>query len=90
MLNANPDDGLLLRSCAENFYKNYWFRWYEGSQIYYKRTQKGKLSTNNKGTPGWYKLTGEDGTVDDFEHRKYDRIFLDSWDVKEFQKILTI
>lgn len=90
MLNANPDDGLLLRSCAENFYKNYWFRWYEGSLIYYKRTQKGKLTTQTKAKPNWYKLTGEDGTVDDFEYRRYDRVFLDEWDVKEFQKILTI
>ena len=91
LLDANSTDGLLVRGARENFFLNRWFNWASNSLIYCKKTN-GQLKAKPQGAavPAFYTLEGDEGLIDPFEERKYERIFLDDWDIKEFQKILEL
>lgn len=91
LLGANSKNGLLVRGCRENFFKNRWFNWSATSLVYCKKVN-GELMAKTPGrvTPEFYTLEGDEGIINPFEERKYERIYLDNWDIREFQKILEL
>lgn len=88
MLGANSYDGVLVRGAREDFFRNRWFNWSENSIIYCKNIN-GELVSNARGNskPSFYNLNGDEVIVNPIEERNYERIFLDNFDIKEFQKI---
>ena len=92
LLGTDKHDGILVRSCRSNYYHNYWFRWYEGSLIYCTYQKKNnKLVKNGRHIPPkWHTLDGSEAIVDEYETREHDKVFLDDFDIQEFQKILTL
>lgn len=91
MLGANATQGLLVRGAREDFFKNRWFNWSKTSLVYCKKSN-GELVSKTRGNvkPDFYTLEGDEGLIDPIEERKYERIYLDDWDIKEFQKILEL
>ena len=91
MLDANRTDGLLIRGAREDFFTNRWFNWSESSLVYCKKAN-GKLlaKTTGKITPKYYTLGGDEGIIHPSEIKKFERIYLDNWDIEEFQKILEL
>lgn len=91
MLEANSTNGLLVRGAREDFYQNRWFNWSKKSLIYCRKV-KGQLGVSMKGRskPEYYTLEGDEGIISPFEEKKYDRIYLDDFDIKEFQKIMEL
>lgn len=91
ILGLNKRDGILIRPCYENFFKTTWFEWSERSLLYCCNIN-GKLQIANRKTskPDFYTLEGDLGDVDPYEERIYERIWLDDFDIKEFQKILEL
>lgn len=88
MIGANATNGLLVRSSRENFFENRWFNWSKTSLVYCYKTN-GELLAHRKGrgTPTFYTLEGDEGVINPVEERKQERIWLDNFDIKEFQKI---
>ena len=91
MLEANSTEGLLVRGCRETFFNNRWFNWSKTSLVYCKK-KNGELVSRVAGrySPEFYTLEGDEGLIDPIEEKKNERIYLDDWDIKEFQKILTL
>lgn len=91
ILNANSTHGLLVRCCRENFFENRWFTWNKTSLLYCYKV-KGKLVANMTGPskPTFYTIEGDEGLIDPYEERKTERVWLDNFDIKEFQKILEL
>lgn len=91
LLKANSTQGLLVRCSRENFFTNRWFNWSKTSLVYCKKSN-GNLVSKAVGniTPDFYTLEGDEGIISPLEERKYERIYLDDWDIKEFQKILEL
>ena len=91
MLGANSTNGLLIRGARENFYENRWFNWSKTSLIYCKKVN-GQLVTRTPGriNPEYYTLEGDEGIISPFEEKKYDRVYLDDFDIREFQKIMEL
>lgn len=91
VLNCNKTEGILIRPCSEDYFTNSWFEWSRNSLIYCCKI-KGNLQVSNrkKSKPDFYTLEGEIGNVNPFEERVYERIWLDDFDIKEFQQILTL
>lgn len=91
MLKANSRQGLLVRGARENFFQNRWFNWSATSLVYCKKTN-GKLVSKVPGNvkPDFYTLEGDVGAINPFEERVHERIYLDNWDIMEFQKIMEL
>lgn len=91
ILNLNKNNGILIRPCYENYFNTTWFEWSKTSLIYCCNIN-GKLQIANRKTskPDFYTLEGDLGEVDPFEERVYERIWLDDFDIQEFQQILTL
>ena len=91
MLGADSTNGLLVRGAREDFFKTRWFNWSKVSLIYCKK-QNGQLTAKTVGNikPDFYTLEGDEGLIDPVEERKHERIYLDDWDINEFQKILEL
>ena len=91
ILGCNKDSGILVRPCYENFFKSTWFEWSKNSLIYCCNIN-GKLQISNRKTskPDFFTLEGYLGEVDVREERVYERIWLDDFDIQEFQKILEL
>lgn len=93
VLGCNQDDGILVRPCYENYFESTWFSWSKHSLIYACYIN-GKLSIQNRkrSKPDFYTLEG-DGTVGEInpiEERVTERLWLDDFDIQEFQKILEL
>lgn len=93
ILKCTQNNGILIRPCYENYFKTSWFEWSKNSLIY-ACFINGKLqNTNRKSSkPDYYTLEG-DGTVGilhPMEERQFERIWLDDFDIKEFQRILEL
>ena len=88
MLGCNSRNGVLVRSCRENFFENRWFNWSENSVVYCKKVN-GKLVSKSPGriTPSFYNLEGDEAIINPLEERTFERIYLDDWDINEFMKI---
>lgn len=91
MLKANSTNGLLIRGCRDSFLKTRWFNWSKTSLIYCFKNN-GELVANMRGRkePTFYTLEGDEGIINPIEERKTERVFLDNFDIKEFQKILEL
>lgn len=91
ILGCNKDSGILVRPCYENFFKSTWFEWSKNSLIYCCNIN-GKLQISNRKSskPDFFTLDGYLGEVDVREERVYERIWLDDFDIQEFQKILEL
>lgn len=91
LLGGNKTNGLLVRGARENFFHNRWFNWSKTSLIYCKKIN-GQLTSKAPGRakPAFYTLEGDEGIINPFEERKYERVFLDDWDINEFKKILEL
>lgn len=91
MLDANATNGLLVRGSRENFFNNRWFQWSKTSLVYCKKNGD-KLVSKTRGniSPDFYTLEGDVGLINPLEERKHERIYLDDWDIREFQKIMEL
>lgn len=88
---CNKTDGLLIRPCHEDFFSANWFGWSKTSLMYCCLIN-GKLQIANRKSsePDYYTLEGDLGEVDPRERRVFERIWLDDFDIKEFQQILKL
>lgn len=91
LMNCNKTDGLLIRPCHEDFFDTSWFEWSRSSLIYCCSI-KGKLriADRKSSEPDYYTLEGDLGEVNPYEQRVFERIWLDDFDIKEFQQILKL
>lgn len=91
ILDCNKKEGILVRPCYEDYFKNTWFEWSEKSLIYCCLIN-GKLQIANRkrSKPDFYTLDGYLGEVPPYEERVYERIWLDDFDIKEFQQVLNL
>lgn len=91
VLNCNQTEGILVRPCWEDYFDTSWFQWASNSLIYCCNI-KGKLRISNRqrSIPDYYTLEGDLGEVNPIERREYERIWLDDFDIKEFQQILKL
>jgi len=91
VIGCNKNNGILVRPCFEDYFDNTWFEWSANSLIYCCSIN-GKLQIANRKTsePDYYTLEGEFGEVNPYEERVYERIWLDDFDIKEFQQVLTL
>lgn len=91
ILGLNKDDGILIRPCYEDYFKNTWFEWSKTSLIYCCNIDgKLKIANRKRSKPDFYTLEGDLGEISPYEERVYERIWLDDFDIQEFQKILTL
>lgn len=88
MMGANATNGLLVRSSREDFFKNRWFNWSKTSLVYCFKNKE-ELVANKRGfsQPTFYTLEGDEGVINPIEERIKERVWLDNFDIKEFQKI---
>lgn len=91
ILNLNKNNGILVRPCYEDFFATSWFEWSIRSVLYCCKIN-GKLQIANRKTskPDFYTLEGDLAEISPYEERVYERIWLDDFDIKEFQKILSL
>lgn len=91
ILKCTKDLGVLVRPCYENYYNTSWFNWSKNSLIY-ACLINGELRNNNrtKSKPKFYTLEGDEGEIHLAEERKTERIWLDDFDIKEFQRVLEL
>ena len=91
LMNCNRTDGLLIRPCHEDYFDTSWFEWSRTSLLYCCLI-KGELKIANRKSsePDYYTLEGDLGEVNPYEQRVYERIWLDDFDIKEFQQILKL
>lgn len=91
ILGGNKTEGLLVRPAHEDYFDTSWFQWASNSLIYCCLI-KGKLQIANRksSVPDFYTLEGDLGEVNPVEERVYERIWLDDFDIKEFQQILKL
>lgn len=91
LLGADSKNGLLIRGVRENFFENRWFNWSESSLVFCKKRGDKLVSKTPGGAkPTFYTLDGSEGIVNPFEERVHERVFLDDWDIREFQKIMEL
>lgn len=91
ILKCNKDEGLLIRPCHEDYFKNIWFEWSKNSLIYCcSINNELRISNRGKSKPDFFTLEGYLGEVNPYEKRLYERIWLDDFDIQEFQRILKL
>lgn len=88
---AEPHNGVLVRPCHEDFFKNRWFVWNENSLLYACKIN-GELTTFNvkRAKPKFYTLTGDKEDPNPVEERVNEKMWLDDFDIDEFQRILDL
>lgn len=90
-LGADRHNGVLVRPCHEDFFTNRWFNWNELSLIYCCNINNSLTTYNVKRSkPKFYTLEGEEGKVNPIEERANEKMWLDDFDIKEFQQILEL
>lgn len=91
LMNCRKRDGILVRPCWEDYFDTSWFSWAPNSLIYCCLIN-GKLQIANRTSskPDFYTLEGDVGEVNPYEERTNERIWLDDFDIKEFQKIFEL
>ena len=91
ILDCTKDLGVLVRPCYENYYNTSWFNWSKNSLIYACLIQ-GELKNQNRKSskPKFYTLEGDEGEINPSEERVFERIWLDDFDIKEFQRVLKL
>lgn len=91
MIGANSTHGLLVRGCRDDFFNNRWFNWSKTSLVYCFENN-GQLQASLRGPrqPDFYTLEGDLGIINPFEEKKTERVFLDNFDIREFQKIMEL
>lgn len=91
ILGLNKNDGILVRPSYENYFKTSWFEWSKTSLLYCCNIN-GKLQITNrkKSKPDFYTLEGDLGEVNPYEERIHERVWLDDFDIQEFQRILSL
>lgn len=91
VLEANSTDGVLLRPCNQNYFTTTWFEWNKNSLIYCCNINN-KLTTYNvkRSKPDFYTLEGDVGEVNIREERVNERMWLDDFDIHQFQQILEL
>lgn len=91
LTDCNKTDGLLIRPCYEDYFDTSWFEWSRSSLLYCCSIDgKLKIANRKSSEPDYYTLEGDLGEVNPYERRTYERIWLDDFDIKEFQQILTL
>lgn len=93
ILKCNSTNGILVRSCYENYFESTWFEWSKNSLIYaYYINGELRISKSGRAEPDFYLLEGDGsvGAINPVEERVVERIWLDDFDIKEFQKILEL
>lgn len=91
LLNCDKEIGILIRPCYENYFNTTWFEWSSTSMIYACLIDgELKISGRKRSKPDFYTLDGRLGEPNINEKRTYNRIWLDDFDIKEFQQILTL
>lgn len=91
LMGANSRDGLLIRSCHENYLNNHWFAWNKNSYIYcYNIHDQLRAMGQGNAMPDFYTLEGEPGEPHPFEERATERVWLDDFDIKVFKRILEL
>lgn len=91
ILGLDKKNGILVRPCYENYFKTSWFEWSKTSLLYCCNINgELKIAERRTSEPDFYTLEGDLGEIDPYEERKYERIWLDDFDIKEFQLILTL
>ena len=91
ILGLNKNDGILVRPCYENFFKTSWFEWSKTSLLYCCNINGNlQISNRKRSKPDFYTLEGDLGEVSPYEERIYERIWLDDFDIQEFQQILSL
>ena len=90
-MGCDREKGILIRPCYEDYFKTTWFEWSDTSLIYCCKIN-GELRISNRysSKPDYYTLEGEKDDVPPQESRLYERIWLDDFDIKEFQQILEL
>lgn len=91
IMKCRKKQGILVRPCWEDYFNTTWFEWSPTSLIYCCLIN-GKLQIANRRSskPDFYTLEGDLGEINPYEERIYERIWLDDFDIKEFQKILEL
>lgn len=91
MCGASARDGVLIRSCGEDFFTNRWFEWCDSSLVYCCNIG-GELTTFNvkRSKPDFYTLEGDLGEVSPLEERVNERMWLDDFDINEFRRVLDL
>lgn len=91
ILGCNSNKGVLVRPCYEDYFKTTWFEWSKRSLMYCCLINgKLQISGRKSSKPDYYTLDGYLGEVPPQEERVHERIWLDDFDIKEFQQILTL
>lgn len=90
MLNANVEDGILIRSLGENLYENYWLMLNKDSAFVAMYTHSGysmsKYGTNKR---GFVTLEGKHIGTLGYTYTALKKMrWLDSFDIERFQKIV--
>lgn len=90
MLNANVEDGILIRSLGENLYENYWLILNKDSAFVAMYTHSGysmsKYGTNKR---GFVTLEGKHIGTLGYTYTALKKMrWLDSFDIERFQKIV--
>lgn len=90
-IGAEPHNGVLVRPCHQDYFSNHWFAWNENSLIYCCKI-KGELTTYNvkRAQPQFYTLDGNPEDANPIECRKNEKMWLDDFDIDEFQRILDL
>lgn len=93
ILGCTRSGGILVRPCYENYFESTWFKWSKNSLIY-AYYSKGEITIGRQGVskPDFYLLEGDGsvGEISPIEERVVERIWLDDFDCKEFQKIMEL
>lgn len=91
LLEADSSNGILVRSCHENYLNNRWFVWNKTSCVYcYNINNILRSSGRGRAQADFYTLEGDLAYLSPFEEKKVERVWLDDFDIKEFQKILEL
>lgn len=91
ILKSNNGLGISVRPSYEDFYDTTWFNWSKNSLVYCCKFEDGlKARRGISQEPRFYTLEGEEGLVNINEERVNERIWLDDFDIKEFQMVLEL
>ena len=91
MLDANSVHGLLVRGSRDDFFNTRWFNWSKTSLVYcYENNHQLKASMRGRATPDFYTLEGDLGVIHPIEEKRIERVYLDDFDIREFQKIMEL
>lgn len=89
ILNANPNDGILIRSLGENLYENYWLILNKDSSFVAMYTKKGFSLNRGSNKRGFVTLEGRHVGPLGYSYTALKKMnWLDKFDINRFQKIV--